>query len=203
MKDGVNGWLVAPSSPDKVAEILFDFYTGKISLDREPTRPDNDKTSGASLHGEDGSNGADATVNGNGKADGSNGKKKVHIGVDDDALDPNATADLFVKNISAPIPLIQPDSSAPSEDFFTIGNATRWLLLFSLISGKAIDPGNHSESKGGKGHEEVELLKSMGLSEKDTVGGKEGMKQWGDRNVWDMVMGKDLREGEGRVIWRD
>ncbi|KAJ9105967.1 hypothetical protein QFC19_003302 [Naganishia cerealis] len=39
VKDGLNGWLVPPGQPSKAADILFDFYTGKIALGR-PGKPD-------------------------------------------------------------------------------------------------------------------------------------------------------------------
>ena len=84
-----------------------------------------------------------------------------------------------------------------------MGNAAKWLLLFSLISGKSIKPDAHSEANGGGGEAEVELLKSMGLRTEDWEGGKEEMKRWNGKAVWKMVMGDDTDEGEARIIWRD
>ena len=84
-----------------------------------------------------------------------------------------------------------------------MGNAAKWLLLFSLISGKSIKPDAHSEANGGGGEAEVELLKSMGLRTEDWEGGKEEMKRWDGKAVWKMVMGDDTDEGEARIIWRD
>lgn len=43
----------------------------------------------------------------------------------------------------------------------------------------------------------------MGLRTEDWKGGKEEMKQWDGQAVWKMVMGDDMDEGEGRIIWRD
>ena len=77
------------------------------------------------------------------------------------------------------------------------------MLLFSLISGKSIKPDTHSEANGGKGDEEVELLKSMGLRTEDWTPGKEEMQRWSGKAVWKMVMGDDIDEGEGRIIERD
>jgi hypothetical protein len=91
---------------------------------------------------------------------------------------------------------VKPTPDGPSEDFFTVGNAAKWLLLFSLISGRSIKPDAHSD-------EEVELLKSMGLRTEDWKGGKEEMKKWTGKAVWKMVMADDVDEGEGRIIERD
>lgn len=122
-------------------------------------------------------------------------------------IDPNALADDFVRRAGAPFPVVHPDSAAPSEDFFTVGNAARWLLLFSLLSGKPIKQEHHArfrvDRNEGTPEEEVRLLESMGLSQEGGIGGKAAMEKINMANVWQMVMGEDMLEGDGRVIWRD
>lgn len=214
VKEGVNGWLVDPAAPDQVAEILFEFYTGKKQLDRRQGRPDEEYCEDrlhehhgygqAELPRTDGkknpSHQEDDAIGDPGLVGEGNGDSKIKEGK---RLNPNDSADQYVKTVGAPFPKVKPTPDGPSEDFFTIGNALKWLLLFSLISGKAISKDDHTEENGGMGDADVELLKSMGLKETGWKGGKEAMREYGDKAVWKMVMGDALEEGEGRIIWRD
>lgn len=131
MKDGINGWLVPPSEPSKTADKLYDFYTGKIKLDRPEGRPDTDRRRRDSLHFATEKRPVASTplsrtnsrrsifteepekVNGDGL--------DTPTGSTEMGVDPNTTADRFVNDIGAPYPAVHPDSASPSEDFFTIG----------------------------------------------------------------------------------
>ena len=100
--------------------------------------------------------------------------------------DPNAIAEKFVGSFEEPIMKIHSDAGATSEDFWTVGNACRWMLLASRVLGLKV------EGAGLKG-DELGLLESMGLGTK-----LEG-KEVDEDNVWRMVMGRDMMEGEGEV----
>jgi hypothetical protein len=65
-----------------------------------------------------------------------------------------------------------------SEDFWTVGNATRWMVLFSRLLGIKGDG---------------DVLEGMKAGEPLLKKGEEG------GNVWELVMGKDLVEGEAEV----
>ncbi len=101
--------------------------------------------------------------------------------------DPNAVAQAFVGSYDAAVTKIHSDVGATSEDFWTVGNAARWMLLFSRLLGLP------AEGAGLKG-DDVETLKSMEIG---TVLKGKGMD---GENVWKMVMGKDSLEGEGAII---
>ena len=62
-----------------------------------------------------------------------------------------------------------------------MGNAARWMLLASRLLGLKAEG------------EDAGLLKSMDVGEPLERKGVDGM------NVWKMVMGKDMLEGEGEV----
>lgn len=69
-----------------------------------------------------------------------------------------------------------------SEDFWTVGNATKWMWLASRLLGLAID------------HDGIEqgLVDEMGSAE-------EVAKSEFIGNVWKLVMGDEMREGEGDI----
>jgi hypothetical protein len=119
VKDGVNGWLVDPSAPDQVAEILFEFYMGKRQLDRRQGRPDEEYSDDRVHHHmsydeedvvkelprsdgrknpstDDDENTGDPGVVGFGDGD-----SKIKEGR---RLTPNDSADMFAKTIGAPFP---------------------------------------------------------------------------------------------------
>lgn len=100
--------------------------------------------------------------------------------------DPNAVAEKSVGSFEEPVMRVHSDAGSTSEDFWTVGNATRWMLLASRVLGL--------DAEGdGLQVEEVGLLKSMEVGKK-----LEGNEV--DRgNVWKMVMGKDLVEGEAEI----
>jgi hypothetical protein len=85
----------------------------------------------------------------------------------------------------------------------SIGNAARWLLIISLMSGRAASADHHSARQGGNGEEDVNLLENMGLSRNGSRGGQEAFEQYNDQAVWKMLMGNDVEEGEGRIIVND
>ena len=84
----------------------------------------------------------------------------------------------------APVVSVHSDENSTSEDFWTVGNAARWMLLASRVLGL---------EKGGEAGE-VGLLESMEIGKKLAGKGIDG------ENVWKMVMGKDMIEGEGELI---
>jgi len=100
--------------------------------------------------------------------------------------DRNAVAEKSVGSFEEPVMRVHSDAGSTSEDFWTVGNATRWMLLASRVLGL--------DAEGdGLQVEEVGLLKSMEVGKK-----LEGNEV--DRgNVWKMVMGKDLVEGEAEI----
>lgn len=120
--------------------------------------------------------------------------------------DPNAVAEAFVSDLEAPLPPIKRDKNATSEDFWTVGNATRWMLLFSKVLGLPVHSTATEEQhvlpidNGGMdipsqmSQEFKEIIRDMGVGQKILGKGEEG------GNVWKMVMGQDLVEGEGELI---
>lgn len=238
MKDGVNGWLVPPGQPSRTADILFDFYTGKIKLDRPQARPDLARRRRDSLHFanehrrptglsslsiEPTSKRGVITQEPEEMDDDKHGSE-ADVDPNSAGVDPNTTADRFVNDIGAPFPAVHPDSASPSEDVFTIGrirlvtqvqqladivtlpttgNAARWLLIISLMSGKAISPEHHSTRNGGNGDGDIRLLESMGLSRRGTAGGREAFYEYNNQAVWKMLMGEDIEPGEGSIIWNE
>jgi len=125
VKDGHNGWIVPTDDVDAVANLLFDFHTGKKTL----------------------------------------------IG-DSQKIDPNTAADEWVEKYDEPVPKINGGLGSTSEDFWTVGNATKWMYLATQV------------------------LKSP----LDGVGEVYGFETGDGGNVWKMVMGDGLKEGEGEVI---
>lgn len=71
------------------------------------------------------------------------------------------------------------------------------------MSGKAINPEHHTAWNDGNGEADVQLLESMGLSRKGTIGGQEAFHDFNNQAVWKMLMGEDAEPGEGSIIWND
>jgi len=121
------------------------------------------------------------------------GKAKVHRDLSHDReldgkSDPNSVAERFVGSYDTAVPKVHDDEYSTSEDFWTVGNAARWMLLFSRVLGlpKATAEGNVTE-------EHVGLLEEMKIGEKLAGKGVDG------ENVWTMVMGGDMLDGEGEI----
>lgn len=91
-----------------------------------------------------------------------------------------------------PVPRVRDDEHATSEDFWTVGNTTRWLLLASRILG--LSPERLVEDEYGATEGSERLLQDMGVGKEIPGKGSE------PTNVWKMVMGNDLIEGEGALI---
>lgn len=134
------------------------------------------------------------------------GKAKVHRDLSTarplgDDTDPNSVAESFVKDFARPMPPVKADKHATSEDFWTVGNATKWMYLATRILGLNIDAGDEKSGDGADENEgenvskeDERILRDMG------VGEKWDLKEKGnERNVWEMVMGSDLVKGEGVV----
>ncbi len=99
--------------------------------------------------------------------------------------DPNAVAEKFVGSFEEPVQKVHADAGATSEDFWTVGNAARWTLLASRVLGLDVGEGLQGE--------EGELLKSMDIGK--VLEGKEVDRE----NVWKMVMGSDMLDGEAEI----
>lgn len=223
----MNGWLVPPGEPSKTADILFDFYMGNIELAR-PGRIETGRPRKDSLHFND--NGRLTAFSGIfSLSDIETSRSASPTSYEDSnpaqkplpSVTPNEFANRYVSDIGAPFPAVHPDESSPSEDYFTIGeniraschrqrltllflgNAARWLLIISLMSGRSASADHHSARQGGNGEEDVNMLESMGLSRNGSRGGREAFQQYNDQVVWKMLMGDDIEEGEGRIILHD
>lgn len=156
VKNGENGWIVPSGDSKAVSSLLMDIYTGKEKIKR-------DISSDQKLDNKD-----------NAESDKQDGSKS----------DPNAFAEAFVRDFKRPMIPIKADKASTSEDFWTVGNATKWMLLTSRVLGLGIDAGQD----GGKGTRA--LLQEMGV-------GKALERK--EENVWKIVMGGDLVEGEGAI----
>jgi hypothetical protein len=132
--------------------------------------------------------------------------KLSHINANEDNLsvldlDPNSVADFFVQDTGRPYPPVRGDNASPSEDFFTVGNAARWLLLWSLLDGRGVKARSHELIDG-----DVELLVDMGIPVDDgsgqfvAKGGKAAMAKWNEDIVWKMLMREDTLEDEGVLL---
>ena len=116
------------------------------------------------------------------------GKRTVQRDVSKDRTldgksDPNSIAQQFVGSYGQEIAKVHSDKGSTSEDFWTVGNAARWLLLACRVLG--LDPSSDSKAS--------ELLRDMEV-------GKEMKGQAiHEENVWKMVMGSKMPEGEGQV----
>jgi hypothetical protein len=190
VKHGVNGWIVPCGDSQVVSQLLYDIYTGKSSL---PSGPGNEAAS-----------------------------QQMHADPISEP-DPNTAAQTFVRDLKAPVrPIHDPvEPGSTSEDFWTVGNAVKWMLLASRVLGLGLDEQRESVHSGdgdgdGAEHgereqkqkqdakqlgkldlEDVEVLKRMGVGEDMWRGVQVHGK--GAENVWKMVMGDDLGEGEGEV----
>lgn len=117
--------------------------------------------------------------------------------------DPNAVAESFARDFARPYPKVHADENATSEDFWTVGNATRWMLVAARLIG--LEPEHLGKERGGpvpdsttdghvqKKEQEMEVLRSM------EVGEKLHGKVVDGRNVWKMVMGNDMLPGEAEL----
>ena len=161
VKDGLNGWIVPSGNPSATAKVLMDIYTGKKSVKR-------DLSSDRKLKSPE----ADEKDAGVSKED------------EGEGTDPNAVAEQFVRTFDAPVIKVASDEGSTSEDFWTVGNSVRWMLLCAQLLGLSIT------AKG----EEGEVLRKMDVSGKMISKDEEG------GNVWKMVMGDDMKKGEGEVL---
>jgi hypothetical protein len=113
------------------------------------------------------------------------GKTQVHRDLSQDRkldgeADPNAVAERFVGDFEQPVPKIHAKEGDTSEDFWTVGNACRWMVLVSRILGLKAKEGDEVLGK---------MEAGRALVKKGEDGG----------NVWKLVMGDDMLEGEGEV----
>ncbi|ORX40487.1 trehalose synthase [Kockovaella imperatae] len=99
--------------------------------------------------------------------------------------DPNAVAEAYVGGYEQPVPPVRADIGSTSEDYWTVGNAAKWMLLFSKILQLQVPEG--------LGGTDADLLNGMRASER--IGGKEVDAT----AVWQMVMGTDMLKGEGEI----
>lgn len=125
------------------------------------------------------------------------GKEQVHRDLSNGRdfkgkTDPNSVAEAFVGSYDASVPPIKDDKHATSEDFWTVGNTARWLLLISRMLG--LEPDAIGANEYGTVDNAEELLKEMGVGESIPGKGSEAT------NVWKMLIGKDLIDGEGDLI---
>ena len=125
VKDKHNGWIIPTDDIDAVANLLFDFHSGKASL---------------------------------------NG--------DSQNTDPNTAAGEWVEKYDEPVPKVNGGLGSTSEDFWTVGNATKWMYLATQVLGIPLEG----------------------------VGQNFGFETGDGGNVWKMVMGDDLKPNEGEII---
>ncbi|ORY25443.1 hypothetical protein BCR39DRAFT_544106 [Naematelia encephala] len=122
------------------------------------------------------------------------GKIKVHRDLSrerelDGKSDPNSIAERFVSDYDMPMIKVHADDAATSEDFWTVGNATRWMLLTARLLGLKVDNDGDVEMNA----EDQGLLSGMDIGKPLLGKGEEG------GNVWQMVMGDDMVKGEGEI----
>lgn len=147
------------ANPSATADVLMDIYTGKKAVKRA-------LPADRILHSD--------TPDGDNEGRG--------------GTDPNAVAEEFVRSFDAPMIKIATDEGSTSEDFWTVGNSVRWMLLCAQLLGIP------ATSDGGNGSEDnEEILRKMGVGMKLLARGEEG------GNVWKMVMGDDMRQGEAEL----
>ena len=122
------------------------------------------------------------------------GKKQVHRYLSrsaqslDGKSDLNSEAEAFVRDFDKPMIRVHSDNGATSEDFWTVGNATRWMLLADRLLGLPVSGGELNAQESG-------LLSGMEVGQKLGGVGVDG------KNVWEMVMGKNMISGEGEIRW--
>ena len=105
--------------------------------------------------------------------------------------DPNTVAESWVGSYHSPVIRVHDDRHSTSEDFWTVGNATRWMLLASRLLGLPLEDGKNGFKTS---EEEKSLLKGMRVGQPLPAKGVDG------ENVWNMVMGDDALPGEGALI---
>ena len=107
------------------------------------------------------------------------------------------------------------DAAATSEDFWTVGNATKWMLLASRLldlspqapsamGRMAKDTLDAASRMVGAGRVEPEAEMRMTEAEEGvlaSMGVGQGIEKRNDvaTAVWKMVMGKDMLQGEGEI----
>ncbi|WVN90064.1 uncharacterized protein L203_105299 [Cryptococcus depauperatus CBS 7841] len=121
------------------------------------------------------------------------GEVRIHDGLREgvdleDKSDPNSVAQEWVGNFDEAVMKVHSDDRATSEDFWTVGNATRWMLLVDRLLALPLEKGGLVQAQ------DVQVLQKMGVGERLLGKGKTG------ENVWKMVMGDDLFEGDGELI---
>lgn len=89
----------------------------------------------------------------------------------DGKVDPNSIADEWVMRYDEPVLKIAGDMGATSEDFWTVGNAVKWMYLATQILGIPLD--------------------GVGAAFEKRVGEGE--------NVWRLVMQGETRDGDAKV----
>lgn len=165
IREGINGWLHEPTDHEGVANRLIALHKAK-----KPTL-----SGPASLARE--------------------------------GLTPNLYAEDLISDIFAPLPPINPHATAAngdaaagdgaseqdktvgtSEDFWTIGNAVKWMILWSRLEGTPVHPNTSDEEK--------DILRPL-LGEKLVGDGQQQQSEkvsiWEGlegRAVWETVMGK-------------
>jgi hypothetical protein len=85
---------------------------------------------------------------------------------------PNSISEEWISKHDAPVPQVAGSAGATSEDFWTVGNAIKWMYLATRVLDISLDD----------------------LGEPLKAGKGEG------GNVWRMAMGQDAKEGEGQII---
>lgn len=89
----------------------------------------------------------------------------------DGKVDPNSIADEWVKRYDEPVLKIAGDTGATSEDFWTVGNAAKWMYLATQILDIPLEgTGKPFDKKVGEGE-----------------------------NVWRLVMDQETKDGEAEV----
>ena len=135
--------------------------------------------------------------------------------------DPNSAAEAFTRDVEQPMPPIRmpTDEGSTSEDFWTVGNAVKWMYLISRVLG--LKPEYAEDIKGdvdrvmgdaeglGEGKEGKERIRGeahwkevLKRDEQVLRKMKVGLGKWDEEeedNVWKLVMRDDLADGEGVV----
>ncbi|WVR09670.1 hypothetical protein IAU60_006745 [Kwoniella sp. DSM 27419] len=125
--------------------------------------------------------------------------------------DPNSISQQWVGNTDAAAKKVHESDDDISEDFWTVGNSTRWMLLFDRLLGLKPEDGDHAKDADEDGNRLIGTHDQPGGKKKMTAdvekvlsGMKVGTKLEGKGvdgvNVWTMVMGDDMVPGEGELI---
>ncbi|KAL7423872.1 hypothetical protein Q5752_001457 [Cryptotrichosporon argae] len=113
-----------------------------------------------------------------------------------DKTDPNSVAEQFVRHFESALPKVHADSGATSEDFWTVGNSARWLLLFSRVLG--LDTA-HAAADGKAGDKADDKADHAALLEGMHAGKRLEGKAVDGENVWRMLMANDMLDDEGAL----